>query len=167
MRYPGATLTAAAVVVALVVGGCTGGRSAGDEDGPVVTRSPATAVDVIDVATPASAALGVSRRLFDRSEVVIVSSSDPAVQELAERAARRLGVPMLLPGPAVPAEIERLGARTVLGIGTAPDVAGLREVEPTRAAVDAAVGDLPRAAVEPRDVVVLTRAPGPNRAAVT
>lgn len=133
----------------------------------MVTRAPTKGVDVVDAATPAGAALGVSRRLFDRSEVVIVSSPEPEVQQLAERAARRLGVPMLLPDRAVPAEVERLAARTVLGIGTDPDVAGLRQVEPTRAAVDAAVDGLPRATVGPRDVVVLTRSPEPDRAAVT
>lgn len=146
---------------------CTGGDSGGGGSVGEGVREATAAVDVVDVGTPASAALGVSRRLFDRADVVVVSGEDDDAQVAAERAARALGAPMLLPGRAVPAEIERLGAGTVLAVGTDLDVEGVREVDPTDDAVDDAIEDLPRREVEPQDLVVLTRAPGPNRAAVT
>lgn len=170
MRSRAAAPLAALVCLALVAAGCTGGGSTDEPAGPVTTRAPATAVDVIDVATPTRSAVGMSRRLFERSQVVVLSSPEPKVQELAARAAGRLGVPMLLPGPDVEEELERLGPTTVLGIGASdelPDLPDLTAVEPTRAAVDAAVADLPRSTADARNVVVLTRAPDANRAAVT
>lgn len=170
MRSRGARPTAALLAATLLLGACTGVDDGGN-DAPAVTRGPDRAVDVVDVATPASAALGLSRRLFRASEVVVLSAPDAASQRAAERAARRLGVPLLLPGRAVPAEAERLGARTVLAVGPAgtrwPDLDGLRAVEPRTTDVDAAVRDLPATSPAPRDVIVLTRAPGPNRAAVS
>lgn len=167
----------AAVATSLVLGACTGGGGDGDtaaDGGPAAgsgVRAPEAAVDVVDVGTPASAALGVSRRLFTSADVVVVAAPDADAQVAAERAARALGAPMLLPGRAVPAEIERLGADTVLAVGADAgaglDADGVQEVEPTEEAVDAAVDDLPRREVSSQDLVVLTRAPGPNRAAVT
>ncbi len=154
---------------ALLLGGCTG-SDGGDTDSAAVPRTPSRAVDVVDVATPASAALGLSRRLFERSEVVVLSAPDARSQQTAQSAARRLGVPMLLPGPAVPAEVQRLGSRTVLAVGPTdtrwPDLPDLRRLEP-RGDVEAAVRELPVTTPTRRDVVVLTRAPAPNRAGVT
>lgn len=153
--------------MAVLLGACTAGSDGTGADVPERLRTPTAAVDVVDVATPASAALGVSRRLFASADVVVVAADDPAAQRLAAEAATTLGAPMFLPGPAVADEVARLGARTVLAVGTDLEVPGVRRVEATPAEVDAAVEGLPRETAVPRDVVVLTRAPGPNLAAVT
>jgi hypothetical protein len=80
---------------------------------------------VVDDADPVAAALATSRALFRSSDVVVLArSDDTSGVPLAAAAAVHLGVPLLLEPadgepPAVVEELDRLGAGTVLAVGTA------------------------------------------------
>lgn len=89
-----------------------------------INRSGAP-VAVIDAGSPQAASLAVSRALFTSAPVVVVArAADASAVTLAGTHATRFGVPLLLiedraaPTDAVSAEITRLGARTVLALGT-------------------------------------------------
>lgn len=162
-------IVGAVTTTMLVLAACTGGDGE-SADGPAVSRDPSRAVDTVGAAEPARTALGLSRRLFVRSEVAVVSARGPRSQALAARAAGRLGVPMLLVDRATPAELRRLGTRTTLAVGPRdarwPDLPGRRLAGATRADVDRATRDLPRTSVPDRDLVVLTRSPRTHVAAL-
>ena len=98
----------------------------------VVVRDASTPLELVD-ADPAEAALAVSRRLFVSSPAVIVSADDKDSRRRAIDAASELAVPVLVDGPAVPVEIARLGARTVLTVGAVTDLRGARPLRPTDA----------------------------------
>ena len=61
---------------------------------------------------PAAAALGASERLFAASDLVFVAA-DPAADALVDDAVAA-GAPLLVTGPALAGELERLGARVVV-----------------------------------------------------
>ena len=93
-------------------------------------------------------ALLASRALLEEATAVVVSSTAPDDLREGTRTARRLGIPMLVAGPGLVRELDRLGTRTVLRYAThadagadpshAPSELGDRQVlEGT------AVGDLP------------------------
>ncbi len=79
-------------------------------------------------------------------------------------------MPVLIDGPAVPAELQRLGARRVLTFGKTRDVPGAQPVPVDAASADKAVAKL-RSDVAPRsarrlDAIVVTRSRTANAAAV-
>lgn len=168
MRTRPARTALAALVTVVLLGSCTGPD---DADRPTLTQAPTRSVDAVASVSPAGNAVAVSRRLFERSSLVVLAASDRRSQARAADAARALGVPMLLAGRRASAELERLEATRVLAVGPSdtdwPDVPGLRAVPPEQEAVDAAVDDLPRATPQARDLVVLVDAPRRDRAAVT
>ncbi len=95
-----------------------------------------------------------SRTLYDRSPVVVVApAGDAAAQAQAASVAVAAGAPLLLsPAPPEPsaapaddpvvAEVERLGARTVVAVGAADVWAeGIDDVEVVEAPQDAAAAD--------------------------
>jgi hypothetical protein len=128
---------AGAAAASLVVG-CTsdaadrGGGGGAQDAAQVVTSAPDAAFTLVaDGGAPASAA-GMSRALFDSSDVAVVArDGDAAGTLLAASTAVGLGVPMLVErsgggGDEVAAELERLGTTTVLAVGTAEGPAGPR-----------------------------------------
>ena len=153
----------------LLLSGCTGGH---DEDGDAATtfRTPSRAVDLVAGRSPAENAVGTSRRLFERSDVAIVSARSARSQQRSVKAAARLGVPVLLVGPTTRAELDRLGVRTTLAVGPKdadwPDLPGRRLVGDGQDDVDRAVGRLPRTSPRDHDVVVLVHTPGADLASV-
>ncbi len=153
----------------LLLSGCTGGH---DEDGDAATtfRTPSRAVDVVAGRTPAQNAVGTSRRLFERSDVAIVSARSARSQQRSVKVAARLGVPVLLVGPTTRAELDRLGVRTTLAVGPKdanwPDLPGRRLVGDDQADVDRAVARIPRTSPRDQDVVVLVHAPGADLTSV-
>ena len=62
----------------------------------------------------AAATLAASRALLAAASIVVVSSGGERDLAAATAAARRLGIPLLVDGPDVAAELDRLGTRTVV-----------------------------------------------------
>ncbi|MGY1607706.1 hypothetical protein [Geodermatophilus sp. SYSU D00700] len=138
----------------LLVAGCT--SSAADEGGgdggpaQAATAAPGEKLTVVADGEPAAAAVSTSRALFEQSGVVVVApDGDAAATLLGASAAVGLGVPLLLDpegegsaDDAVAAEIDRLGAGTVLAVGadTAPGDAEVVSAPATADAVAAATG---------------------------
>jgi hypothetical protein len=153
MRTP-VVLTLAGLLV--VATGCTGGSadSAGRR-AESVTSAPDSALTLVADADPVASAVSASRALFDRSTVAVVAREGAGAGELlGSSAAVGLGVPLLVEpadggaGDVVGAELDRLGATTVLTVGEAGAEAtwsadGGREVVAVpadAAAVEAATG---------------------------
>ena len=154
----------------LALTACTAGASDDTAREPAPTAS-ATAEPTVQLARPSGVqvlgggasglATTASRTLYDRSPVVVVApAGDAAAQARAASAAVAAGAPMLLspaaPGPSaaptddpVAAEVERLGARTVVAVDGAREWAqALDDVEVVDAPAAApAAGDDPLAAV--------------------
>ncbi|MFI5429747.1 hypothetical protein [Aeromicrobium sp. UC242_57] len=131
-------------------------------------RTPAKAVDVIDSTTPARSASAISERLFPTSPVaVLVDRRGGVAQSIAIESAKTLRVPVLVDDASAPAELRRLKATTVLAFGRTRAVAGARAVplEPDRAAAEVATLT-PGPAVQPADLIVVTRSLKANAAAV-
>lgn len=147
-RFPKILLVLVAAAATLVVGylvatGAAGGTSDADEGGTVLAV-PEDAVAVVPKATASQAAQAVSTRLFERSDVAVLTAADSASRAAAIATAERLQVPVLLDDPAAPAELARLRATTVLTFGETGSVVGATPITGDAAAaeqaVDAAVG---------------------------
>ncbi|VXC49894.1 conserved exported hypothetical protein [Aeromicrobium sp. 9AM] len=133
-------------------------------------HTPTRSLDIVRSATPAASALGVSRRLYDASPIAVVTAAhDPKAQRTAIASATRLGVPVLIDGPAVPAELKRLGARRVLTFGKTRKVPGGQPVPVDAASAGKAVAKLGGVATRSArhlDAIVVTRSRTANAAAV-
>ena len=97
----------------------TGGAAPVDGDGRSrhqVTPGAGTAARVLDPrATKGTAAtLAASRALLAAASIVVVSSGDERDLAAASAAARAAGIPLLVFGPDVGAELDRLATRTVV-----------------------------------------------------
>jgi len=126
--------SAAAAVVGIAgagaVASCTGSGSDGAQgsgsDGGTgggrlrrhqVTPGPDTGADAVDPRAgggAAAATLAASRALLAASSVVVVTGSGEDEQKAAAAAAKRFGIPLLVFGTGVAAELDRLGTRTVV-----------------------------------------------------
>ncbi len=126
--------SAAAAVVAVasagVVASCSGpardrdssagGAPGADDDRPgrhQVTPGPGTAASALDprgAGGDAGATLAASRALLSAASIVVVCSGSEPDVTAATAAARRLGIPLLVSGPDVEAELDRLGTSTVV-----------------------------------------------------
>lgn len=113
--------------LALVVTGCSALESE-PRLSPQISP-PSEPVSVLAVDEPAALAAATSAALFASSPVVVLSG--PKTVPEAGETATRLGVPLLLTGgPEVSAELDRLGAGTVLTVGEVTvDPAGRRVVD--------------------------------------
>lgn len=76
---------------------------------------------VADPRDPSAASIAASRQLFASSQLALVATGD-SIAELADDAAR-LRVPLLVDGPGLAAELERLGVETV-GRAAGPQASG-------------------------------------------
>ncbi|KGN40750.1 hypothetical protein [Knoellia aerolata] len=179
--------SAAAAVVVLASGptaacslpGGTEDREDGDErdereDQPheLRFRPPGTA-GAVDPAGPKldEVTAAASRALLDRASTVVVSSAEDAEVEAGVAAALHLGVPLLVAGPALAGELDRLATRTVIRYAaraprspapsSGPDELGDREVVEGTAVAD--LPDLPGLPATPRTgaATVLLRAGTP------
>lgn len=130
---------------------------------------PDSPLDIVDTSTT-QAPIEVSRRLFTAAPVAVLAApTDPEAQRIAILAAAGLGAPVLLDGPDVPGELDRLGATTVLTFGPTQAVPGAQVVALDEAAASSAVARL-RSVVTvagpgTTDAVVLTRSEQENAAA--
>ncbi|WP_341358181.1 hypothetical protein V5H98_10300 [Georgenia sp. M64] len=159
MRPSRRTVPAALAAAALALAGCTDteGKELGTAGRPSESADPAVVATV--AAPPATAVIGAdgaadlaaqtSATFFTDAEVVVLASEADALRGAS--AAFALGVPVLLDGPAATAELERLGARSVLVVGEVSDPAG--EVEVVDAPQDdAALAELVGASVSAEPV---------------
>jgi hypothetical protein len=147
------TVVPIAVCTLVLAAGCTS-SSGGDGDGgggtaQAATAAPGERLTVVADAEPAASAVSTSRALFEESGVAVVApEGDRAATLLAASAAVGLGVPLLLDpegdagDDAVAAELDRLGAGTVLAVGadTAPGDAEVVSAPATAEGVAAATG---------------------------
>ena len=153
--------SAAAAVVVLATGtiaGCSltegdaDGTRGDDRDGgaaPALAVKPSGAAGALDPtgATLDAVTAGATATLLERAGTVVVTSVAAADVTAGTAAARHLGVPLLVAGPALASELDRLDVRTVVryaagapqptDTGAAPDLGDRRVVEGT------AVDDLP------------------------
>lgn len=123
----------------------------------VRSAGSAGALDPADASLDAVTARA-SHTLLERATAVVVSSSEPADLTAGSAAARHLGIPLLVAGPALAAELDRLGVRTVLryagrateasASASVPTEFGEREVVEGTAVDD--LRDLPGLPVQPR-----------------
>lgn len=128
---------AAALALALAVSGCTGAGSAGPSS-PGTTAGPTSSANPHQVrlttpkagvhdleGTSRTLAIAASRAVFAHAPAVVVLDEGDAT--VAAERANDLGIPVLLaPGTAAQAdafdaELDRLGATTVIRYGAAPD----------------------------------------------
>nr|WP_239521293.1 hypothetical protein [Blastococcus saxobsidens] len=136
-----------------MVSGCTGDgddEPGGEESAVVGASAPEERLTVVADPDPVAAAVGTSRALFERSDVVVVARAvDSAGVLLGSSAAVGLGVPLLVvdgaDDGAVTEELDRLGATDVLVVGDAELPAGdggpeVLAVPATVAAVGEATG---------------------------
>lgn len=156
----------------VLLAACTDGADEGVQaSGPMTFTTPDRAVEAIASSAPAGSALGVSRRLYASAEVVVLApADDEPAQQAAVRAARLLRAPVLLDARPVRDELSRLDPDVVLAVGDTIDVPDQLRVEADDAAAAAAAERLAQEHGVPeaqdRDVLVMTRAPELNRAAV-
>ncbi len=109
---------AALVAVALLVTtqACTGGETADPPAAAVEVQQPDEALTVVADDTAAARAVSVSRLLYARSAVVVLTPEDRAA-ELAD-VAREHGVPLLASGsPGLADELDRLGTESAVVLG--------------------------------------------------
>jgi hypothetical protein len=132
MRKP---VVLALAVLLVVAGGCTSDPAdpadPAEQRAESVTAAPDTALTLVADADPVASAVSSSRALFDRSTVAVVArDGDGAGELLGASAAVGLGVPLLVEpadggaGDVLGAELDRLGATTVLAVGAAAGSAG-------------------------------------------
>ncbi|MCD9199332.1 hypothetical protein [Aeromicrobium wangtongii] len=163
-------LVAAALVVRPDGSSDSATAPASDTLTAIRSATPSAALDVVST-TRLGAPVEVSRRLLESSPtVVLADATDPAAQQIAITSASTLGVPVLLDTPEAPAEIDRLGATTVLTFGRVAAVPGATAV-PVDEAQAAAEIDRRREAAGQRsaataDAIVMTRSASSNAAAV-
>jgi hypothetical protein len=166
---------------AVIIGGiaaaalATGGivfvtQQAASDVNPAATRirTPSSAVDIVDSHSPAESAIATSQRFFASSPVAVLADSTRSAQQLAIQTATTLAVPVLIDDPQAPAEITRLGARTVLTVGHTRAAPGRMAVTEQTAAkqitrVRRAYVSTPR---KHRDAIVVTRDRRANAVAV-
>ncbi|AUI53514.1 hypothetical protein AC20117_16565 [Arthrobacter crystallopoietes] len=130
-------LAASALAAALVLSGCTAGQngrpgasgtaagSGSDRDENRVYLNTAAAEPAVITGTDAEAALAASRTLFQSSPVAAVApEGDAAAIEAAAAEAGPAGVPLLLAGDGLEAELKRLGVRQVKTFGAPAGAAG-------------------------------------------
>ncbi|WP_106849950.1 hypothetical protein [Blastococcus sp. Marseille-P5729] len=123
-------LVALICVVVLALTACDGE----DDDAPdpdaltATTAAPSQSALVLDGATPADLAHGVSSALFESAPVVVLASESEQLR--AASAAVALGVPVLVDGPQTADELTRLETEVALVIGTVSDP-GIDVVVPT------------------------------------
>lgn len=167
LRSAAAAVVGASAVGALASCTSTGTGARAQEDGarggtttPARPRrhevSPGTAgrAGTVDLATSPDAAavtLAASRALLEAATVVVVASGDDLAGATAT--ARRLGIPLLVDGPGLEAELDRLGTRTVVHV--APPGSATATASPS---VPAAVGE--REVLDGTDADALASLPG-------
>lgn len=137
---------------------------------PSLTRAaaPGAPLDIVET-TASTAPIEISRRLFTESPVaLLVDAADPEAQRIAMISARTLGAPVLIDDPAAPGELARLGASTVLTLGTTQSVPGATPVPVDEAAAAQHVGAIrPTPPAPPIDTIVLTTSLQADAVAVT
>ncbi|TFV57753.1 hypothetical protein E4P41_13935 [Geodermatophilus sp. DF01-2] len=134
-----------ALTAVLLASGC--GATSGEETeqaAGVATSVPEARLTLVADEDPVASAVSTSRALFDSSDVVVVArEGDEDGTLLAASAATGLGVPLLLEpsgggsADALAAELDRLGATTVLAVGEADGVADDADGGPEVVAVPA------------------------------
>lgn len=141
-----AALVAAATLVAssALLAGCgeDGSQDGSNGGAPRGSGAPALKTDGSEVIQDADGTgIEVSQRLFEKSDTVVVASSQRADQLKGAALALKLGAPLLVRNPgsddAVNAEVDRLGADRVVEVPGDTDKDDAAEIEET-AAVDSA-----------------------------
>ena len=143
------TVTVSALVFALGLTTVAGCGTTGDGSGGGRAGAQQLETDGPEVLTDASGSgVDVSKRLFEKSDVVVVATSQRDDQLQAAAIATQLGVPMLVRASGadeeVDAEISRLGAERIIEVPLAADtennadVAEIEAVESTDEAADIA-----------------------------
>jgi len=130
-------LAASALAAALVLSGCTAGQNGrsgasgtaadngSDRDENRVYLNTAAAEPAVITGSDAEAALAASQTLFQSSPVAVVApEGDAAAIEAAAAEAGPAGVPLLLAGDGLEAELQRLGVRQVKTFGAPAGAAG-------------------------------------------
>lgn len=169
-RQAGAVLGVLALLGAMQ--GCTGSEPSAAPRTAVAVQEPDEALTVVADETPGARALSVSRLLYDRADVVVLTPADRAA-EVAD-VVREHGVPLLeTTAPGLDDELERLGTESVVVVGEPGPAQGLGAEVVTAATptdADRELEDLLAASgpAEPGEgVVVLTRDPASDVLAVT
>jgi hypothetical protein len=156
---------AAVVVVATgTVTACSTGTP--DHETPAGRKAPSLAVSTsgtpgaVDPSAVSLSALtaAATRTLIERASAVVVTSGSDSDVAAGASAARHLGIPLLVAGPELAAELDRLGTRTVIRYAgrspqspdatAVPDELGGREVVEGPAGADE-VPDVPGLPLEP------------------
>ncbi|MEO6790500.1 MAG: hypothetical protein ABI249_05270 [Ornithinibacter sp.] len=125
------------------------------DDHAVVVRDDGSAVTLPAKGDPTVAA---SRAVLSRATAVVVSTTTPTDLDPALAVATALGLPLLLTGPELRGELDRLTTRTVIRFGAAEAIGdlGSREVIEGGAVTDLPdLAGLPRAADTGSAVVLL------------
>lgn len=169
VRRACAALGVVAVLVATQA--CTGSEPSDAPRTAVEVREPDKALTVVADETPGARALSMSRLLYDRADVVVLTPADRA-EELADVVGEH-GVPLLeATTPGLDDELERLGTTSVVVVGDPGPAQGLGVdvvTAATPADVDRELEDLLAASgpAQPGEgVVVLTRDPAGDASAV-
>lgn len=128
---------------------------------PVLALAPRPTAEAAAV-HPATGALALSRGLLERATAVVVTSAAPDDVDTGAEVGHRLGLPALVDDPALPAELRRLGTRTVLTVARSGPVAhadldGVEVVDGTVGPAVAGVHGLPLAPPTDSVVLLLTR----------
>jgi hypothetical protein len=112
------------------------GSDGSDADAPDTPDGPAALVVAVDqragvvdaAASTHEQSLAACRALLDRAGVVVVASADADVAAGAALA-REQGLPLLVDGPGLAAEIDRLQVRTVVRVGARTEAEGAAPTE--------------------------------------
>lgn len=142
--------SAAAVVVVVATGATTSCSVVGSDDERRELRVKARGAGAVD---PAGAALDVTTAaaadiLLEHASTVVVSSAHDVDVTAGAAAAHHLGVPLLVAGPALAGELDRLGTGTVIRYAAGPPTSSDSAVVPTtfgdrKVVKGTAVRDLP------------------------
>ncbi len=142
------------------LGGGSGGSGENRPGRHQVTPGAGTAADAVDPRASggaAAATLAASRALLAGASIVVVCPGGEAELTAATAAAKELGIPLLVSGPHVAAELDRLGTRTVVR-WSSDAAAATPSAGATPTAVPNTFGD--REVVDAGDVGDLTDLPG-------
>ena len=140
------------------------GRGAGDRPRRhAVTPGAADRAGALDPGAAggdAAATLAASRALLEAASIVAVTSAHPDDLAAGTAAATRLGIPLLVSGPDLGAELDRLGTRTVVRWSRAAEVTGAGSREVVDGSDAGALAALPGLPVRPSraSATVLVRA---------
>ncbi|KRE42849.1 hypothetical protein [Knoellia sp. Soil729] len=153
-RLPRRTVlqSAGAAVVVVATGTVTAcsSHSPGDSSSAKapheLTVSTAGAAAVVDPkGTPAAVTVAATRLLLERASAVVVTSTHETDITAGAATARRLGVPLLVAGPELVGELDRLGTRTVIRYAgrspQSPDPAAVPDEFGKREVVEGPAGD--------------------------